>query len=196
MFAVIFLLQLECVHQMRVQKSPKPLKAAFGFPTCSGNHQAASESGSVRMLRPNGDKTKPLFLKISDQPLIQFLAACLTYLTFATALAEALPLALLGNAPPLQGQAIHYFADHPATAGYLATPIDQPSKGAVILIHEWNGLTQRMKETADALRMSVMWPSPWICIAAESVLIEPKTWPWSEKRCVRRIRLSAISMLP
>ena len=75
---------------------------------------------------------------------------CITYLSIATAFAEPLPLALLGKAPPLQGQALHYFADNPAATGYLATPTEVPSKGAVILIHEWNGLTRRIKETADA----------------------------------------------
>ncbi|MDC1102699.1 dienelactone hydrolase family protein [Pseudomonadales bacterium] len=87
----------------------------------------------------------------SMHPVLKGLAAmCITYLSIATAFAEPLPLALLGKAPALQGQALHYFADNPAATGYLATPTEVPSKGAVILIHEWNGLTRRIKETADA----------------------------------------------
>lgn len=82
--------------------------------------------------------------------LIDFAVVYFLYFSISTAYAEALPLALLGKAPPLQGRALHYFADNAATTGYLATPVDQPSKGAVILIHEWNGLTRRIKETADA----------------------------------------------
>ena len=89
-------------------------------------------------------------LKSMGRVLKGFATMSLTYLCITAASTEALPLALLGKAPPLHGQALHYFADDPATKGYLATPIDQPSKGAVILIHEWNGLTRRIKETADA----------------------------------------------
>ena len=98
-------------------------------------------------------------LKSMGRVLKGFATMSLTYLCITAASTEALPLALLGKAPPLHGQALHYFADDPATKGYLATPIDQPSKGAGILIHEWNGLTRR------------------IFIVAESVLIETKTSP-------------------
>ncbi len=45
---------------------------------------------------------------------------------------------------------MHFFVDHPATTDYLATPTEVPNKGEVILIQEWNGLTRRIKETADA----------------------------------------------
>ena len=76
---------------------------------------------------------------------------CITYLSIATAFAESLPLALLGKAPPLQGQALHYFADNPAATGYLATPTEVPSKGAVILIDENMALVQETMQAPDQI---------------------------------------------
>ena len=102
------------------------------------------------MLRLDRRDTRTPFFKSARQNLMLITTLCLNSLTFGNDLAEALPPALLGKAPPLQGQALNYFTDHPATTGYLSLPVGQESKGAVILVHEWNGLTQRIKETADA----------------------------------------------
>ena len=45
--------------------------------------------------------------------LMDFAVVYFLYFSISTAYAEALPLALLGKAPPLQGQrALHYFADN------------------------------------------------------------------------------------
>ena len=62
-----------------------------------------------------------------------------------------LPPAVLGNAGPLQGEEVGYYSDNPAARGYLALPDSPGPHGAIILIHEWNGLVPRVKETADAL---------------------------------------------
>ncbi len=62
-----------------------------------------------------------------------------------------LPPALLGQAPPPSGDTVHYFASDPATAGYLAVPDGEGPFPAVILIHEWNGLVDRVRQVADAL---------------------------------------------
>ena len=59
------------------------------------------------------------------------------------------PDALLGLAPSLSGQSLRYFEGHDDTQGYLSLPQGE-IKGGVILIHEWNGLSQRIRETADA----------------------------------------------
>lgn len=64
---------------------------------------------------------------------------------------EQLPAAIIGEAGPLQGEYINYFPTDPASRGYLALPEGDGPHGAVILIHEWNGLVDRVKETADAL---------------------------------------------
>lgn len=62
-----------------------------------------------------------------------------------------LPAAVLGKAGPPAGENLAYFADDPKAMGYLAVP-DSPGKhGAVILVHEWNGLVDRIRQTADAL---------------------------------------------
>ena len=61
----------------------------------------------------------------------------------------ALPPAIQGQAGPLKGKPVRYFSRDAATLGYLAEPVSQSAKGGLILIHEWDGLTQRIKETAD-----------------------------------------------
>lgn len=70
---------------------------------------------------------------------------------FAPTADDALPPAILGQAPALAGSDAVYHEADPAAVGYLAVPDAPGPHGAVILIHEWNGLVQRVKETADAL---------------------------------------------
>jgi carboxymethylenebutenolidase len=71
--------------------------------------------------------------------------------TMAATAAGELPPALLGQAPALQGAPVNYDAANPASTGYLALPDGAGPFPAVILIHEWNGLVDRVREVADAL---------------------------------------------
>jgi len=64
---------------------------------------------------------------------------------------DVLPAAILGMAGPLGGQSVSYFADDDATVGYLAVPTGAGPFPALILIHEWNGLADRVREVADAM---------------------------------------------
>ena len=64
---------------------------------------------------------------------------------------DALPAAVLGMAGPLGGQSVSYFADDDAATGYLAVPEGAGPFPALILIHEWNGLVDRVREVADAM---------------------------------------------
>jgi carboxymethylenebutenolidase len=64
---------------------------------------------------------------------------------------DALPAAVLGMAGPLGGQSVSYFADDDLATGYLAVPEGEGPFPAVILIHEWNGLVDRVREVADAM---------------------------------------------
>ncbi len=63
---------------------------------------------------------------------------------------DALPAAIVGEAPELAGEDLSYFSANAKSQGYLAIPSGDGPFGAVILVHEWNGLVQRVKETADA----------------------------------------------
>jgi len=71
--------------------------------------------------------------------------------TMAATAAGVLPAALLGEAPPLAGFDVNYDASNLASTGYLAVPDGTGPFPAVILIHEWNGLVNRVREVADAL---------------------------------------------
>lgn len=64
---------------------------------------------------------------------------------------DVLPAAILGEAGPLRGESVGYFDADPAAQGYLSVPEGSGPFPAVILIHEWNGLVDRIRETADAL---------------------------------------------
>jgi carboxymethylenebutenolidase len=64
---------------------------------------------------------------------------------------DSLPAALLGTAPPPRGVAVNYYAADPAATGYLVTPAGAGPHPAVILIHEWDGLNDRVRQVADAL---------------------------------------------
>jgi len=62
-----------------------------------------------------------------------------------------LPPAVLGQAGALQGSDVQYYPGHPATVGYLAVPEGEGPFPALIIVHEWNGLVERVREVADAL---------------------------------------------
>ena len=63
---------------------------------------------------------------------------------------DQIPAAIVGKAGPLQGSNLHYYPGSDNTTGYLAVPEGDGTKGALILIHEWDGLSRRIRETADA----------------------------------------------
>ena len=62
-----------------------------------------------------------------------------------------IPEAILGEAGAPRGGGLAYFDEDQATRGYLAEPEGPGPRGAVILIHEWNGLVDRVRQVADAL---------------------------------------------
>ena len=64
---------------------------------------------------------------------------------------DALPAAILGMAGALRGQSVTYLAGDEATVGYLAVPEGAGPFPSLILIHEWNGLVDRVREVADAM---------------------------------------------
>lgn len=67
------------------------------------------------------------------------------------ALRDSVPPAILGEAPPPRGEPVHYFPADPAATGYLVAPAGSGPFPAVILIHEWDGVNDRVRQVADAL---------------------------------------------
>lgn len=71
----------------------------------------------------------------------------------ATAVAEqesGIPAAILGEAPPPRGEDVRYFEEDPDAVGYVVAPEGEGPFPAVLLIHEWNGLVDRIRQVADA----------------------------------------------
>ena len=58
-----------------------------------------------------------------------------------------IPPALLGEAGPPAGETLTY---HGEAKGYLALPEGAGPHPSVILIHEWNGLVERVRQVTDA----------------------------------------------
>ncbi len=64
---------------------------------------------------------------------------------------DTLPAAIMGEAPPPRGTTVQYLAADSATRGYLVVPAGEGPFPAVLLIHEWDGLNDRIRQVADAL---------------------------------------------
>lgn len=62
-----------------------------------------------------------------------------------------LPPAILGEGGPLQGTPVAYVPGDSLTRGYLAVPEGEGPFPALIIIHEWNGLVDRVRQVADDL---------------------------------------------
>jgi len=69
---------------------------------------------------------------------------------YAPTAPDAVPQAILGKGGTPLGQSVAYFAADPKAQGYLAVPAGSGKHGAVVLIHEWDGLGLRVKQVADA----------------------------------------------
>ncbi|HAY76695.1 MAG TPA: dienelactone hydrolase [Gemmatimonadetes bacterium] len=65
-----------------------------------------------------------------------------------TALGE-MPPAILGNGGDLEGEAVNYLDGDLATTGYIAVPEGEGPFPALVVIHEWNGLVDRVRQVAD-----------------------------------------------
>jgi len=63
---------------------------------------------------------------------------------------DELPAAILGKGEAPRGVDLNYYTDDKDNKGYLVVPEGTGPFPAVILIHEWNGLVERVKQTADA----------------------------------------------
>ena len=63
-----------------------------------------------------------------------------------------IPEGITGKEPKLKGETTFYMPEDQSTRGYLVLPKKKrKSYGAVILIHEWDGLNDRVRSVADAL---------------------------------------------
>ncbi len=62
---------------------------------------------------------------------------------------DELPPAIVGNGGPLLGADLHYVEGDTLTTGYLAVPEGDGPFPALVIIHEWNGLVDRVRQVAD-----------------------------------------------
>ncbi len=62
---------------------------------------------------------------------------------------DELPPAVIGQGGPLQGQDLRYVDGDTLTTGYLSVPAGEGPFPALVIIHEWNGLQERVRQLAD-----------------------------------------------
>lgn len=60
-----------------------------------------------------------------------------------------LPPAIVGEGGALEGSDVRYVDGDEATVGYLAVPEGDGPFPALVIVHEWNGLTDRVRQLAD-----------------------------------------------
>jgi carboxymethylenebutenolidase len=63
--------------------------------------------------------------------------------------ADQLPPAIIGQGGELQGASVQYLPNDPSAVGYLAVPEGPGPFPALVIVHEWNGLVDRVREVAD-----------------------------------------------
>ena len=63
--------------------------------------------------------------------------------------APELPPAIIGEGGALEGSAVNYVDGDELTTGYLAVPDGDGPFPALVIIHEWNGLQDRVRQLAD-----------------------------------------------
>jgi len=89
-------------------------------------------------------------MRFSSHRLFSFLILICLPVFALTASDDVMMRAISGQAEAPTGEHVNYFQDDAATRGYLAMPDGEGPFPAVILIHEWNGLVDRIRQTADA----------------------------------------------
>jgi len=67
----------------------------------------------------------------------------------ARTMAGDLPPAIVGAGGSLLGTDVRYVPSNPAAVGYLAVPEGEGPFPALVIIHEWNGLVDRVRQMAD-----------------------------------------------
>ncbi len=83
-------------------------------------------------------------------PLLAAAETAAAAVPFQPTARDELPPAIVGKGGALLGEAVAYYPASRATRGYLALPAGPGPHPAVILIHEWDGLVDRVRQTADA----------------------------------------------
>lgn len=63
--------------------------------------------------------------------------------------ADQLPSAIVGQGGALQGAPLRYVPGDTVSTGYLAVPEGAGPFPALVIVHEWNGLVDRVRQVAD-----------------------------------------------
>ena len=69
----------------------------------------------------------------------------------ATSTEDGLPPSIRGDAGPLGGMDLNYVPGDDVSTGYLSVPEGEGPFPGLVIVHEWNGLVDRVRQVADDL---------------------------------------------
>ena len=90
-----------------------------------------------------------LSLACADAPAREAAAQQDAATNAGTSTSQDLPPAIVGNGGPLEGWDHRYVEGDTLTTGYVAIPDGDGPFPALVIIHEWNGLQDRVRQLAD-----------------------------------------------
>lgn len=64
---------------------------------------------------------------------------------------DQLPPSIIGEGGDMRGMSVQYVPGDEMTEGYLAVPSGEGPFPALVIVHEWNGLVDRVRQVADDL---------------------------------------------
>ncbi|HKK91816.1 MAG TPA: dienelactone hydrolase family protein [Longimicrobiales bacterium] len=105
--------------------------------------------GAVAGCAPAGDDTPASGDAPTSDSEAVVAAAGEAHVPVAPTADDELPSAIIGEGGELQGQDLQYLEGDDATTGYLAVPEGEGPFPSLVIIHEWNGLTDRVRQVAD-----------------------------------------------
>lgn len=111
---------------MRPSRTPYALLLSIALAACGGGQNSGTPERDV-MSADDADPRVP----------------------YAPTADNELPRAIRGEAGPLRGVDVHYLEGDMATTGYLAVPEGEGPFPALVIIHQWNGVVDRVREIAD-----------------------------------------------
>ena len=68
---------------------------------------------------------------------------------------------------------VQYPSDKVTIRAYVAAPQTKERRPAIIVIQEWWGLTEHIKDIASGMRRKGTWPLPRICIRGLDTRLQP-----------------------
>ncbi|MDT8368913.1 MAG: dienelactone hydrolase family protein [Longimicrobiales bacterium] len=170
---------------MRTSHTPSAtilLLCLLGFTACSGSPEGATRDGTTRdgatQAGATGAAAAAAFT--GQEPRV----------ALSPTAAGELPDAIVGEGDALQGFDLTYFDADPQTKGYLAVPEGEGPFPALVIVHEWNGLVDRIRQVADDFAAE-----GYVTLAADLYSGRTGTTPGENRALVEEVQSDQATMI-